>query len=188
MSQDKIQEIEMKIYELHQELNELRKAETGTPVPEYTFATQNGDVTLSELFGNRDQLLAIHNMGQTCIYCTIWADGLNGLLPHLEDAMAVVLVSRDAPHVQREFANARGWRYRLASHGGGSYIQEQSVSKGQDNYPGAVLYQKDGDRILRRSSTIFGPGDSYCALWPLLGMAGQSEEDWSPKFSYWQDS
>ena len=61
-------------------------------------------------------------MGQACRYCTLWADGFNGFVPHLESTMAVALVSKDSPQRQREFANSRGWRFRLASHGGGDYI------------------------------------------------------------------
>ena len=48
--------------------------------------TLAGETTLLDLFGDRDTLLAIHNMGQGCRYCTLWADGFNGLLPHLESA------------------------------------------------------------------------------------------------------
>lgn len=186
MAQDKIVELERKIWELTSELTALRKAGSDTPVPDYTFQTQDGEATLRDLFGGRDKLLAIHNMGQGCRYCTLWADGFNGLLPHLESAMAVVLVSKDPPEVQRKFANARGWRFRLASHGGGDYIGEQGVVKGGDNDPGAVLYQRDGDTILRRNACVFGPGDLYCALWGLFGLAGLDAADWTPQFNYWQ--
>ena len=141
----RILELERKIGELTAELTSLRKASTGTPVPDYTFRTQHGDATLRDLFGDRDKLLAIHNMGQGCRYCTLWADGFNGLLPHLESVLAVVLVSKDPPSVQRQLANARGWRFRLASHGGGDYIREQGVLEGGDNYPGAVLYERTGE-------------------------------------------
>ena len=107
----------------------------------------------------------------------IGADGFNGLLPHLESALAVVLVSKDPPDVQRKFANSRGWRFRLASHGGGEYIREQGVLEGSDNFPGAVLYQRNGDAILRRNACLFGPGDLYCAMWGLLGLAGLGRLD-----------
>ena len=186
MAQDKIVELERKIWELTSELAALRKAGPDTPVPDYTFQTLDGEATLRDLFGGRDKLLAIHNMGQGCRYCTLWADGFNGLLPHLESAMAVVLVSKDPPEVQRKFANARGWRFRLASHGGGAYIGEQGVVKGGNNDPGAVLYQRNGDTILRRNACVFGPGDLYCALWGLLGLAGLDASDWTPQFNYWQ--
>lgn len=184
MSDARIVEIERQIGKLTAELNALRKDRPGTPVPNYTFATLTGPATLHDLFGGCDQLLAIHNMGQDCRYCTLWGDGFNGLLDHLESVLSVVLLSKDPPAVQRRFANARGWRFRLASHGGGAYMREQSVAEGQDNHPGAVVYQRQGDIILRRNACVFGPGDLYCSLWGLLGLAGLGEDDWTPQYSY----
>ena len=125
--------LEAQIAELTAKLNAARRAATGREVPDYSFRTLAGEARLGELFAGRDRLLAIHNMGQGCRYCTLWADGINGFLPHLESAMAVVLLSKDDPETQRRFANARGWRFRLASHGGGDYIREQTVMSGEDN-------------------------------------------------------
>ena len=181
----KIAALEQRIGGLIDELRTLRKASAGEPVPNYTFATTDGETTLRDLFGPREKLLVIHNMGQGCRYCTLWADGFNGLLPHLEDALAVALVSKDPPPVQRAFANSRGWRFRMASHGGGAYIQEQGVFGEAENYPGAVVYERDGDAILRKNACVFGPGDLYCAVWPFLGMAGMDGADWTPQFDYW---
>ncbi|MFB3104798.1 MAG: DUF899 family protein, partial [Pseudomonadales bacterium] len=122
-------ELEQQIFELTTKLHELRKSNSGEVVANYVFDTQAGETNLLELFGDHDRLLAIHNMGQACRYCTLWADGLNGFLPHLESTMAVVLVSKDSPETQRTFANSRGWRFRLASHGGGDYAREQTVAR-----------------------------------------------------------
>ena len=181
-----IAELEKQIFELTTRLNDLRKSNTGDVVQNYSFATQNGESSLLDLFGDRDQLLLIHNMGQGCRYCTLWADGFNGFLPHLESEMAVVLVSKDPPDVQRQFANSRDWRFRLASHGGGDYIREQTVCEGEENMPGAVVYKRDGDTIRRRNSCIFGPGDLYCSMWGLLALAGRSDGDWTPQYRYWK--
>ncbi len=181
----KIAELEQRIGGLIDELRTLRKASAGQPVPNYPLATTDGETTLRDLFGPHEKLLVIHNMGQGCRYCTLWADGFNGLLPHLEDALAVALVSKDPPPVQRAFANSRGWRFRMASHGGGAYIQEQGVFGEAENYPGAVVYERDGDAILRKNACVFGPGDLYCAVWPFLGMAGIDGADWTPQFDYW---
>lgn len=183
---DEISKIEKQLFELTTKLNELRKTTPGKEVQNYTFTTLDGDVTLLDVFGEHDRLLVIHNMGQGCRYCTLWADGFNGFLPHLESAMAVVLVSKDPPDVQRTFANSRNWRFRLASHGGGPYIQEQTVMDGDNNTPGAVVYERDGDRIMRKNSAVFGPGDLYCSIWNLLGMAGLGAADWTPQYRYWQ--
>jgi predicted dithiol-disulfide oxidoreductase (DUF899 family) len=65
----------------------------------HTLTTIEGEVSLLDMFGVRDKLLLIHNMGQGCRYCTLWADGFNGFLPHLESIMSVVLVSKDPPEV-----------------------------------------------------------------------------------------
>ena len=186
MAGDDIAALEMQIYELTMKLNKLRQAASGGEVRNYRFATQSGEVSLLDLFGARDTLLLIHNMGQGCRYCTLWADGFNGFLPHLESAMSVVLVSKDAPELQRRFANSRGWRFRLASHGGGDYMIEQSVQEGGGNMPGAVVYTREGNTVRRKNAVVFGPNDRFCSAWNLLAMAGLDEGSWTPQFNYWQ--
>ena len=181
-----IEALSTQIFELTTRLHALQKAKLADPVPNYTFETQNGPSTLLDLFGDQDTLMLIHNMGQGCRWCTVWADGFNGFLPHLESAMSVVLVSKDAPDVQRRFANSRGWRFRLASHGGGDYIQEQSAQAGVNNMPGVVVYVRDGGTITRKNSAVFGPGDLYCSLWHLLALAGLGEGEFTPQFNYWR--
>ena len=182
---EEIRKIEQQLYELTNRLHVLRRDVEGKEVPNYTFETLTGKTSLLDLFGDKDKLLVIHNMGQGCRYCTLWADGFNGFVPHLESAMALVLVSKDEPEVQRRFANSRGWRFNLASHGGGPYIEEQTVMEGSGNYPGAVVYRKDGESIRRISAAVFGPGDLYCSIWNLLGLAGMGEADWTPQYRYW---
>ena len=186
MSNDEIAAVERRIGELTAELNALRRQNPPTPVPDYAFQTLDGETSLNQLFGEREQLLVVHNMGQGCRYCTLWADGFNGLLPHLESVLSVVLVSKDVPAVQRRFAHSRGWRFRMASHGGGAYIQEQGVFGEAENYPGAVVYERQGAAILRKNACVFGPGDLYCAVWPFLGMAGLDGDDWTPQYNYWK--
>ncbi len=185
MTDQEIIDLEMKIMELTQSLNRERASMTPEPVPNYRFQTLDGEVSLLDFFGAHDRLLAIHNMGDGCRYCTLWADGFNGLLPHLESAMAVVLLSKDSPEHQRKFAGSRGWRFRLASHGGGDYIREQTVMPGVENMPGAVTYLRKDDQVFRWSRTIFGPGDAYTPMWNLLGLAGLGETEWTPQFRYW---
>ena len=186
MANIEIIELEQKIAELTRELNVLRKTNTGEAVPDYNFTTLTGEVSLLDLFGDRDRLLMIHNMGQGCRYCTLWADGFNGLLPHIESTLSIVLVSKDGPETQQRFASSRGWRFRLASHGGGDYIVEQAALPDTNNMPGAVVYRREGNTIYRTNSCVFGPGDLYCSMWSLLGLAGLGEEDWTPQFNYWQ--
>ena len=186
MSDHEIAELEQQIFNLNLKLQALKKANIGSEIENYTFSTMEGQTDLRSLFGRHKHLLVIHNMGQGCRYCTLWADGFNGLLPHLESALSVVLVSKDTPEQMRLFANARNWRFRLASHGGGRYLEEQSVQPGTANMPGAVVYERDGEHIYRKNACTFGPYDQYCSLWNLLGLAGIDEASWTPQFSYWR--
>ena len=181
-----IEELERQIADLTEQINAKRRAAPSSEVPDYALQMSSGQVRLSQLFAGHDKLLAIHNMGQRCRYCTLWADGINGFVPHLESSMAVALLSKDPPDVQRRFANSRGWRFQLASHMGGDYIREQTTMEGEDNMPGVVLYQKREGRIFRKNSAVFGPGDMFCPAWNFLAMAGLGVDTWTPQFSYWQ--
>ncbi len=181
-----IRKLEEELIALGERLARLRKEAVPTPVKNYTFETNEGKATLLDLFGDRDTLFAIHNMGQGCRYCTTWADGFNGFISHLEDKFSLVLLSKDDPELQRRFANSRGWRFRMASHGGGEYMKEQSVTGDGSNCPGIVVYTRMGDAVFRKNFSSFGPGDQFCSLWPLLSLAGYSSEDWTPQYNYWK--
>lgn len=180
-----LEKAEKELFDLTQKVAKLRREAKPVPVKNYSFETQNGTTTLLDLFAGRETLFLIHNMGQGCRYCTLWADGLNGFVPHIESAYALVLVSKDNPELQRRFANSRGWHYRMASHGGGEYIKEQGVGEGE-NYPGVVCYTRQGDQIFRKNAAGFGPGDEFCSIWNLLSLAGHNEEEWVPQYNYWK--
>ncbi|MBT8115015.1 MAG: DUF899 family protein [Arenicella sp.] len=185
MSEQTIAELETELYEKTLQLHKLKQDADRVEIANYYFATLSGEVSLKDLFADSDTLLMIHNMGQGCRYCTVWGDGLNGFLPHLESAMSVVMASKDDPHTQKRFANSRGWRFRMASHGGGDYIAEQTVVADASNMPGVVCYHLQDDKILRSNSATFGPGDLYCSLWSFLAMAGLTTDEFTPQYNYW---
>ena len=90
----KFRELETQLVELNNEIEKVRAEQTPVEVENYAFQTLNGEVTLMDLFAHRAQLLLIHIMGRQCPFCTLWADGINGYLPHLE---SVTLVSHETP-------------------------------------------------------------------------------------------
>ena len=183
---NEIEKLEKQIFELKKQLRDLRASSEPQRIQNYALHDLSGELSLLDLFGEKSILFVIHNMGQGCRYCTLWADGLNGFVPHLEDKFALAMVSKDSPDEQRRMANARGWRFRMASHGGSSYAQEQTVCPGEDNYPGIVCYRRDGERIFRMNAASFGPGDDYCSMWSILALAGHDESSWTPQYSYWK--
>jgi predicted dithiol-disulfide oxidoreductase (DUF899 family) len=183
---NELQTAERELFELTQRVAKLRCESEPVPVSNYMFEQPSGPVSLLELFGDQDTLFVIHNMGQACRYCTLWADGLNGFVPHIESQFALALASKDEPETQRQFANSRNWRFTMASHGGGEYIKEQTVISGEEDMPGMVCYIREGNSIFRKNSAIFGPGDEFCPQWNLLSLAGISTEEWTPQYNYWQ--
>ncbi len=180
------EKLEFEIMEKSQKLAALRQQEADIEVPDYQFQSHEGKTSLSKLLLDKETLLVIHIMGQGCRYCTLWADGINGFLNHLEDAMAVVLVSKDPVEVQRGMALDRGWKFRMASHGGGAYMAEQCSMGDNKNYPGAAVYERKASKIVRRGRTMFGPGDLYSPIWHFLSLAGMEHSSWTPQFHYWK--
>ena len=181
-----LQSAEQELFELTKKVAQLRRDAKPEAVKNYGFQTPEGEVSLLDLFGDKDVLFLIHNMGQGCRYCTLWADGFNGFVQHLESEFAFAMVSKDSPQTQRQFANSRGWRFKMASHGGGEYIKEQSVIPGEGNMPGMVCYVRKGNEVLRKNAAVFGPGDEFCSHWNILSLAGISSEEWTPQFNYWK--
>jgi predicted dithiol-disulfide oxidoreductase (DUF899 family) len=64
-----------RIAELRRQMREVRAAAEPEEVPDYVFRNSAGSVRLSELFGEKPDLIVIHNMGTSCPNCTLWADG-----------------------------------------------------------------------------------------------------------------
>lgn len=153
-------------------------------VEDYTFSTTDGSVKLSALFGDHDDLFVIHNMGASCRYCTLWADGFNGVNDHLQNRAAFVLSSPDAPKKQADFKASRGWRFPMVSHEGTNFAADMGY-QGDDGWqPGVSVFRKDGNRILRVSDTWFGPNDDFCSVWSFLDLIPEGSNGWEPKYKY----
>ena len=112
---ERAEALHVEIQKLTTELKGLLKAEAEVDVGGYTFSSTGGDVSLLDLFGEKDDLIVIHNMGKRCVYCTTYADGINGVLHHLENRCAVALLSPDPVSEQKDFAFSRAWKFRMIS-------------------------------------------------------------------------
>jgi predicted dithiol-disulfide oxidoreductase (DUF899 family) len=183
---DKMNTDRMEILEVREKVRAVQAELEPEEVEDYAFATPEGAVRLSDLFGDKDTLFVVHNMGTGCIYCTIWADGLNGVIGHLEDRAAFVVSSPDSPAKQQEFARSRGWTLPMVSHAGTSFAQDMGYRSDDGYLPGVSVFRRDGTKVLRVSDTMFGPGDTFCAVWHLFDMIPEGAGDWQPRYSYGQ--
>jgi predicted dithiol-disulfide oxidoreductase (DUF899 family) len=51
--------------------------------------------------------------------------------------------------------------------------------------PGMSAFHKDeSGRIFRTGTTLFGPGDDFCAVWPMLDLLKDGPAGWQPKYQY----
>lgn len=183
---EEIVELEKEIQNLKERLATLRREAPPEEVADYTLYDGEGRETrLSELFGEHRDLILIHNMGKACTYCTMWADGLNGVLPHLENRAAVVLVSPDSPEVQQDFARGRDWDFRIYSAAGTRFIEDMGFRDDDGWLPGVSTFRKTEDgRLQRVANTEFGPGDDFCSVWPLFDLLADGADGWRPRYSY----
>ena len=91
---EQIETLEREIEERRQELSGLRQSAPRLVVDDYELASAGGaSVRLSELFGGHRDLIVIHNMGSACSYCTLWADGFNGIYEHARQRAGFVVVA-----------------------------------------------------------------------------------------------
>ena len=154
-------------------------------VQNYEFTDFNDKKTsLMELFGEKNDLILIHNMGSSCAYCTMWADGFNGILPHLKNRASFVISSPDDSKTQKKFAITRGWNFQMISTKGTSFTKDMGFEKDGIPQPGVSVFFKDGNKIIRVGRDDFEPGDNYCATFPLFDLLKDGTGNWQAKFQY----
>jgi predicted dithiol-disulfide oxidoreductase (DUF899 family)/predicted enzyme related to lactoylglutathione lyase len=170
--QSQIEALEQEILEKKKQLVELRKSVGERLVPNYEFVTStNKQSTLLDLFGDKDELFVIHNMGKGCSYCTMWADGFNGVYHYLSAKAGFVLASPDKPSIQEDFAAERRWTFPMISVEGSTFTEDVGFLKANQYYPGVSTFRKDEqNNIYLCTQAYFGPGDDYCVPWHLFDL------------------
>ena len=168
-----------------QRLLEAQKRRPKETVQDYLLKDAEGnDIRLSDLFDGKEDLILIHNMGVDCIYCTVWADGLTGLIPHISNRTAFALSSMDTPDVQKKFAAKRNWNFRMVSASESTLTQDMGFLGEHGPMPGISIFRRQPDgSVVRVGRTFLGP--AYDApVWPLFEMLEGGSNGWSPKYSY----
>ena len=180
----KIRRLEDRLVREHQNLAALKRRLPRTAVEDYALAGPRGPVRLSALFGGKRDLVVVHNMGRSCPYCTLWADGFNGLLPHLADRAAFAVVSPDLPAAQRKFARSRGWRFPMYSGHGSAFTADMGFMDGDDPQPGVSTFRLVRGKVFRVASAPFGPFDPFCSAWHFFALLADGVDGWGPKYRY----
>jgi predicted dithiol-disulfide oxidoreductase (DUF899 family) len=105
---------------------------------DYRFDTGDGPRTLAELFDGRSQLLVYHFMfGPSyeagCPTCSSMADGVNGLLPHLNARDVTMLFASQAPFERLQAYQRRmGWSFPWVSTANSDFNADLGFSSSHD--------------------------------------------------------
>ncbi len=117
------------------ELARKRQSLPWVPVDKnYHFDTEQGRVSLAELFRGRSQLLVYHFMfgpdyKAGCPSCSSIADGFNGIAVHLENHDVSFYAISRAPFAKlNAFKQRMGWTFPWASSFGGDFNTDFSVT------------------------------------------------------------
>jgi predicted dithiol-disulfide oxidoreductase (DUF899 family) len=114
---------------------------------DYRFETDEGRVSLADLFKGRSQLIVYHFMmgpdyKAGCPSCSALADGFNGIVVHLENHdVAFWTVSRAPLANLQAYKRRMGWTFPWASSHGDDFNYDFNVSfTEEDQREGSILY------------------------------------------------
>lgn len=172
----RIFDLEGRIFELEEELIELKAELFGESVADHVVTDWHGKkVRLSTLFGEHEHMILIHNMGFDCADCTMWADGFNAVLDHLEARAAFIISSPDDVERQKRGAAERGWRCRMVSTKGSDLASALGFERDGKPLPGvSTLIRSEDGTLQRYRLASFGPGDKFCPVWNLFDLLPKS--------------
>lgn len=186
-SNAKMMAFRQEIGEIRRRMQALQAELEPQPVADYAFENSDGSVALSALFGTRRELFVIHNMGIGCANCTVWADGYNGVYPHIKSRAAFAVIGPDAPAVQQEFARARGWRFPFLSHRNTTFAADMGYRSETGRFlPGLSVFRKQDDGIVRIGDAGVEPGCDFspvCRLFEFLP-GGPTGEGYRARHDY----
>jgi predicted dithiol-disulfide oxidoreductase (DUF899 family) len=188
-----------------------RRLPAGTPVEDYEFLEgprhlDEGDepvttVRLSELFSAPDRALVVQHVmygkRQTspCPMCTMWVDGLDAVVPHIEQQADYVVASAADPATLRAHARDRGWDHVRLLSCGDSTFQYDFCAEDEDGNQNSTFsvftLEVDGsprhfysshpqmaDDVNERGIDLMSP------VWNLLDLTPRGRGDWYAGLDY----
>jgi predicted dithiol-disulfide oxidoreductase (DUF899 family) len=208
-ARDELLRAEIELRRQEEAVAAMRRAlPPGGEVPEdYRFDGVDGPVRMSELFGDKDTLYLYNFMyrpgeqglalERPCPSCTSIIDAVDGIVRHLEHAIAFAVVAKVPVERFRAWGDERGWRFaRLLSSANTTYNRDYNAeSEDEMQRPVASVFTKR-DGAIRHfwSSELMAaptePGEQprhVDYMWPFWTMQDRTPSgrvDWEPKVAY----
>lgn len=187
---NEIERLHQEIIDRRMQIIDLLKKQAFAVDKHYTFLDKdNRQIPLRDLFGDKNDLIVIHNMGKRCAYCTLWADGINGFHKHIENRAAFAVVTPDDPATQKEFGDSRGWKFKMFSDKDHAFSIDMGFGKMKDDkyyaLPGYSTFHREADGTIKRIGyDEFGPGDLYAPIWHMMDLLPAGADGWEPQYAY----
>jgi predicted dithiol-disulfide oxidoreductase (DUF899 family) len=173
----------------------------GEVTKRYAFEGENGKVTLSGLFGDKQTLVVYSYMfgpqrEKPCPMCTSFMSTWEAKLPDLEQRVAFVFTARSPIARLIAAKKDRGWtRHKIFSDPSGDYTRDY-VSAEDADAPGYNVFTRSDGKICHFWAGEMGgvtadPGQDprgapdFDPLWTVLDTTPEGRRtDWYPKLSY----
>jgi len=167
----------------------------------YRFVSEQGEVSLADLFGDKDTLVIYSYMfgpkrAAPCPMCTSFMSTWESKLPDVEQRVAFFFMARSPDRSPRRRQEARGWsRLRVVSDTDGDYTRDYVSREDADVPAYNVFRRRDGTVRHFWASEMYAssadPGQDprgapdLDPLWTLLDTTPDGRgKDWYPKLSY----
>jgi predicted dithiol-disulfide oxidoreductase (DUF899 family) len=199
---------------LRDQLSQERRDLPWEPVDKnYTFHGPAGKETLSDLFAGRGQLIVYHFMFGSdweagCPSCSLFADGFNGIIVHLNQRDVTFVAASRAPFSKLDAYRKRmGWSFKWVSSAANDFNRDYHVSftpedlaSGEAYYnytkqklwgeemPGASVFYKDPGGKVFHTYSAYGRGlDMLMLNYQFLDLVpkGRDEADQKPHPQAW---
>jgi predicted dithiol-disulfide oxidoreductase (DUF899 family) len=175
----------------------------GELAEDYRLVGENGPVSFSDLFGDKQTLVVYSFMfgperKRPCPMCTSLLSAWDGETPDIEQRIALAVVARSPIERLVAFKKERGWRnLRLHSDPSGAYSRDyHAIGKEGDDEPAFNVFSRRDGRIRHFWSGEMGavtadPGQDprgapdLMPIWTILDSTPEGRaNDWYPKLEY----
>jgi predicted dithiol-disulfide oxidoreductase (DUF899 family) len=200
---DELHAAEVALRDHRERVAELRRqlpADTMIPDEEFEEVRdgQRVKISLSQLCQDERPLVLMHFMygkaqSTPCPMCTMWADGYDGALPHLEERLDFAVFVAGDPADFEAYGRERGWRNLRVVSAGGSDLKRRLGFEGEDGsqHPGASVILRRGDQLIHSYSVcaFFGEEgyrgmDLLSPVWNFFDLTPEGRGDFFPSKRY----
>ena len=176
----------------------------------YTFTTPEGDVSLSDLFGDHSQLFVKHFMmgpqqDWQCAGCTLEVSHVDGLLDYFEHHdMSYVAVARAPIEEIEAVRNKMGWKFKwvsssksdfnydfhisfrpeeLKAHKATYNFQEFDPKEMKDLSGNSIFFKDEQGQVFHTYSTFGRGGEQFLGIYGFFDLLPRGREENGPAHS-----